>query len=130
RLYQAITPDYLAQQGFAFRGAYWLASLRVFARSPFTGVGIGRLYGALGGAMRDMTLPVQFLHEHAHNQWLMWLAELGIIGLALALAAQWRHWRAADATGRLLHAALLLTFLTGHPLLVPAIGVLYGLLLA
>ena len=130
RLYQAITPDYLAQQGFAFRGAYWLASLRAFAHAPLTGTGIGRLYGAMGEYMRDMPLPVQYLHEHAHNQWLMWLAELGLFGLALALAAQWRHWRAADATGRLLHAALLLTFLTGHPLLVSALAVLYGAVLS
>ena len=130
RLYQAITPDYLAQQGFAFRGAYWLASLRAFAHAPFTGVGIGRLYGTMGEYMRDMALPVQFLHEHAHNQWLMWLAELGVIGLALGLAAQIRNWRAADPAGRLIHAALLLTFLTGHPLLVPAIAVLYGVILA
>ena len=130
RLYQAITPDYLAQQGVAFRGAYWLASWRAFAQAPFTGVGIGRLYGAMGEYMRDMRLPVQFLHEHAHNQWLMWLAELGLIGLALAMGAQWRSWRAADATGRLLHAALLLTFLTGHPLLVPALAVLYGAILS
>lgn len=130
RLYQAITPDYLAQQGFAFRGSYWLASLRAFAHAPLTGVGIGRLYGTMGEYMRDMKLPVQYLHEHAHNQWLMWLSELGIIGLALALAGQWRSWRAADASGRLLQAALLLTFLTGHPLLVPALGVLYGLILS
>ncbi len=77
------------------RSRYWNEALKAFRDHPWLGVGAGG-YGTVRPLYRQDTLEVR----HAHGFVVQTLADLGLIGLALALLTlgAWT-WAAARATG-------------------------------
>ena len=78
------------------RLAHWRAGQQMFEDHPWLGVGIGN-YGAAYG---DYALPHWYLPlGHAHNVFINFLAEVGIIGFAAFMffwiGVAWLAWRAA-----------------------------------
>jgi O-antigen ligase len=107
-------------------------SLRMTASSPWFGVGIGRYYFRSGefSSPELLRLFPPAIHENAHNNFLQFLAELGIVGFGAVL---WLLWTAARLCASLvarerLNAvawglvtgliAFVLSWLGGHPLLI------------
>ena len=64
------------------RPTYWVNTLRLFAERPLFGSGLGT-FGSLYPPLDGESGPV-FL-EHAHNDYLEYLAELGLVGFSLLL---------------------------------------------
>lgn len=111
-----------------------IAALRMAASHPLFGVGVGRFYelsADYGRPELPSVLPPGSTRENAHNNFLQIFAELGMTGL---IAWLWLLAAAVVPVGRLIRAhrdvraaaalvaglsAYLLTWLTGHPLLVP-----------
>ncbi len=83
------------------RLAHWRAGQQMFADHPWLGVGIGN-YGAVYG---DYALPHWYLPlGHAHNVFINFLAEVGVIGFTAFMffwiGVAWLAWRgAASADG-------------------------------
>jgi O-antigen ligase len=119
------------------RFIWWTAGTRMFLEHPIAGVGLGRF---------PRLLPVyqdeRQVYENAHNLYLQVASVMGLVGLVaflLFLATLGVTLHAAvtkkDATGgtRSLASglalgvlALLLTCITGHPLLLPSIQILFA----
>jgi O-antigen ligase len=106
------------------------AGLQMASDHPVFGVGPGRFYAESADyAGEELWRQGRFTHENAHNNFIQVLAELGIpalilliLILAIVLREAWRS-SATDPTpsfaimsGLIAH---LLTWLGGHPLLVP-----------
>ena len=131
------------------RYAVWNSATEMLADAPLTGVGLGRFPRVLpdyhdpeaGGSFNP-------LQENAHNQYLQWAAEEGLVGAALgvglillALLAGLRAMRAAELDGsdqpeRLelciftaALAGLAFNLLVGHALLVPAVAGIFAVVL-
>jgi hypothetical protein len=127
---------------FSMSGRYEMAkaALRITGTAPAFGVGLGRFYD-LSSHYIGPTLAKTIPRENAHNNFLQVLAELGIVGLAAFLAALWtsgrvvgRALRARPREGLLPWAAagfgaFVLTWLTGHPLLVFEVSCVFWLAL-
>jgi O-antigen ligase len=114
------------------RTELWIAGLHMIEAHPLAGVGLGRFYELsidYGRPQLASVLPADNPHENAHNNFLQVGAEVGLPGL---LALVWLLWNgvrvlrerdlAASPVG--LGAAcgalaFVVTWLTGHPLLVP-----------
>lgn len=113
------------------RPELWRAAAKMAADRPFTGVGIGRYYKEVSAYA---TRPDELIRpqENAHNYFLQVAAELGVPGIVVFFAlvalpfAVWRSlprqsggppspWLTAAVAGI---AAHVLTWLTGHPLLI------------
>lgn len=105
-----------------------LAGGRMVATHPVFGVGVGQFYN-LSGEFSSPRLRTYYRHENAHNQYVQWAAEFGLIGsiafgwLFLAVATRARQIR-REATRDVAYDALccgiatfLLTGFAGHPLL-------------
>jgi len=107
-------------------------SLHMTASNPSFGVGIGRYYFRSGEFSSPELLHLfpPAIHENAHNNFLQFLAELGVIGLGAVL---WLLWTAARLCASLLTSerqnavawglvtgliAFVLSWLGGHPLLI------------
>lgn len=118
-------------------------SLRMTASSPVFGVGIGRYYSRSGEFSSPELLQIfpPAVHENAHNNFLQFLAELGIVGLAAIL---WLLWSCARLITPLVAAApadpvrwglvtglvsFVLSWLGGHPLLLDEPALTFWLLL-
>ncbi len=120
------------------RRTYWTAALHMARAKPVFGVGLGR-YGEEFYRLGYQTpWRPRLAMMHAHNSWLHFLAELGIVGLLLQVALwtavlwrvgrrAWAHLQAGD--GRTVFAffaiALLVmnmaATLVGHVLWSPAV---------
>ena len=115
------------------RAAFLMTGLRMVASAPVFGVGIGR-YFEVSGRFMPTSIYWFFFRENAHNNFLQIGGELGLIGLA---AFVWLLWAAglrltrglrASPADQLLKGALgglaafVLTWLSGHPLLVPEVA--------
>jgi len=127
------------------RAILFRAGMGMVRDAPVFGMGVGRFLdesdrygasdiGAILGARGDGVIPRR---ENAHNNFLQVMAELGIVGfsaLAWLLVASvagglWRI-RQLDAHHRWLLAGLaasMLTWLTGHPLLVAEASMMFWL---
>ena len=119
-------------RGGGFREQFYAASLRMIAARPLSGVGAGQ-YAASSMLFLSPQLAWSYGRENAHNYFLQIGGELGIPGLAFFLV-----WVGAGLTmmgrslerapdARLLGAcagvvALLMTSVTGHPLLVSEVA--------
>jgi O-antigen ligase len=120
-----------------------LTSFRMTAVSPAFGVGIGRYYSRSGefSSPELLRLFPPAIHENAHNNFLQWLAELGMVGFG---ATMWLlvvvGGRAASSVraaphdpirwGLLLGAvSFILTWLGSHPLLIDEPAMTFWLLL-
>ena len=64
------------------RPAIWKATMGMASQYPLTGVGLGAYEGAIP---IYQTPPVSILFNHAHNQYLQWWAEGGVVGAALLI---------------------------------------------
>lgn len=78
------------------RGAAWSSAFRMFAANPTLGVGFGqfeahsfRYLTAEELAQRGRFLGLETGFGEAHNEFLQYLAETGLVGLALLLAGFW-----------------------------------------
>jgi O-antigen ligase len=92
---QRFAMDRPLQEG---RATYWANTLKTFAAYPLYGTGLGT-FGVLYPDMDTPSGPVALVH--AHNDYLEYLSELGLIGFALLLGAiaammifAFRAWRA------------------------------------
>ncbi|MEZ5319814.1 MAG: O-antigen ligase family protein [Vicinamibacterales bacterium] len=125
-------------------------AMNMWASAPVLGIGIGRFLpesSNFGGEALQQELGFITANENAHNYFLQVLATLGLAGfvmliavLAGPLAAAWRRGPPARANGApdadaVLHwwllvglAAYLITWLTGHPQLVPDAAITFWLL--
>jgi O-antigen ligase len=77
---QRFSFDNLLREG---RPTYWANTLQIFSDYPLFGTGFGT-FGALYPPMEIDTGPVFLVH--AHNDYLEYLTELGIVGFGLLLA--------------------------------------------
>jgi len=128
------------------RYAVWSSATGMIGDAPINGVGLGRFPRMLA-SYHDPEAGGSFnpLQENAHNQYLQWAAEEGLVGAALgigllllALLAGLRAMRARELDGsdqpeRLglcifatALAGLAFNLLVGHALLVPAVGFLFA----
>jgi len=76
-----------------------LGAWRMFLDRPLFGMGAGTFQAAFP-YYQDVSL--RGFYRHAHNDWIQWLSELGIVGCGLALAtalAMWPHARRPLRTG-------------------------------
>jgi O-antigen ligase len=64
------------------RPSYWANTLRTFSDFPLFGTGLGT-FGALSPNLEDESGPVSLVH--AHNDYLEYLSELGLVGFSLLL---------------------------------------------
>jgi hypothetical protein len=121
------------EQTFESRTAFITTGLRMVAAAPVFGVGIGR-YFEMSGRFMPSSIYWFFFHENAHNNFLQIGGELGMVGPAafvwLLTAAALRVTRGLRASPRdqLLAGALsglaafVVTWMSGHPLLVPEVA--------
>jgi O-antigen ligase len=112
------------------------AGLRMVEAAPATGIGVGRFHelsGDYGSSDISRILGVSRTRDNAHNNFVQVAAELGIVGLAafvwllgavlLGAVRGWRErppaeqWMTIWLTAGV--AGTMVTWLTGHPLLVP-----------
>ena len=130
-----LTPSSTALE---IRAEFARTTFRMIQMYPAFGVGIGQYVNR----SRDFSSPMlvqtfRMPHENAHNNFLQILGELGVIGLAAFLWVLWERGRRA-LTGSVdwmfqgVMAALfafLLTWLSGHPLLIDEPAMSFWLLL-
>lgn len=122
-----------AQERLKGRLAFWAAATSMIAHRPAFGIGLGRFYKEVTVYAPDpAALPRR--QENAHNYFLQVTAELGLVGLAAWVAvlaaalvpalrvassdqhaASTRHLALGVSVGIVVY---LLTWTTGHPLLV------------
>jgi len=112
------------------RGALIGAGLQMFRQAPAFGIGIGQFFETSAEYVGDTLQKFNgYRHENAHNNFVQIAAEQGVVGLvALVFAvgtimvAAWRSERLEPSTLRrgvmIGIAASMLTWMTGHPLLV------------
>jgi hypothetical protein len=130
--------DRLLREG---RPTYWANTLRTFAAHPLFGTGLGT-FGALYPPMEGEEGPLGLFH--AHNDYLEYLSELGLIGMSLLLGGIffiaivsfviWRTRRHPEVKGLALGGivsllGILIHSLTDFNLHIPANLVLFSILL-
>jgi O-antigen ligase len=119
------------------RFIWWTAGSRMFLEHPIAGVGLGRFPRLLPHYQSERQV-----YENAHNLYLQVAAVMGVVGLLaflffLASLAATLHAAVSQPDvaeeGRALAAgvilgtlALLLTCITGHPLLLPSMQLLFA----
>jgi O-antigen ligase len=123
-----------------FRTEMTRMALRMIAAQPVFGVGVGRLHARSGGYFTP-EFRAAVPRENAHNNFLQVLGELGIVGFVPFVWALWAVARAvalssragtlpAPAVGGAAGlAAFVLTWLTGHPLLIFEVATAFWLVL-
>jgi hypothetical protein len=109
------------------------AGLRMWATRPAFGVGVGQFYPLSAGFIPP-ELRQWYPRENAHNYFLQIATELGVAGIATflvllgaAFREPLRRLRAPDAGAVLTGATFgvggfVITWLTGHPMLVPEVA--------
>jgi len=132
-LWNSLGPEYFGPQAAAAVRIRWLflgTTSRMLMSEPLFGVGIGQYFLW----SREFGVPELFTYyqrENAHNNFAQIAGELGVIGficfVALLAAALWRRSSEPKAwsvlTPALLGAiAFIMTWLGGHPLLVPEVA--------
>jgi len=122
------------------RAAFIETGMHMIATAPWFGVGIGRYY-EMSGQFMPQSIYWFFFHENAHNNFLQIAGELGVIGLAaflwLLVAAARRllaGWKANPGDRLLIGSAaaltaFIVTWSTGHPMLVPEVAYPFWILL-
>jgi len=131
--------DYLLREQ---RPVYWAQAVRIFARFPLSGSGLGTFASLYPDVESEGTLVRAF---HAHNDYLEYLAELGILGMGLLLGGVlflavksflvWRERRHPEVKGLALGGivsivCILVHSLTDFNLHIPANMVLFSVVLS
>ena len=128
-------------QALNYRSEFARGAARMIAAQPVFGVGVGAFY-ARSGEYFAPAVRVAFPRENAHNNFLQVLAELGVVGfvpflwtigiVGVAVVRGWRSGRlpAAATGGAAGLVAFILTWLTGHPLLIFEVATAFWLVLA
>ncbi len=105
--------------------------MRMLAAHPGFGVGLGQFRSASRGRLSDELATVYPFGENAHNNFVQILAEFGLVGggaiaavLGVPLLMSWKALAERDSPPELAGfaggaAAFLLTWVLGHPLLLP-----------
>ena len=138
-IWQTVDPRVPLEKVSKNRFVYWTVALRMFGQHPVAGVGLGR-YPRLMPEFRSRWVQL----ENAHNFFLHVLAEMGVLGVvpwaAVLASSVWVLMRAArgsDPFGAGLAFGILfgtigfsITWLTGHPLLLPSGQILFASALA
>ncbi len=124
------------------RPAYWLNTTRTFAKYPLFGTGLGT-FGALYPNLEGEAGPIALVH--AHNDYLEYLSELGLVGFSLLLGGilfmgvvsfvVWRTRRHPEVKGLALGGivsliAILIHSITDFNLHIPANMVLFTVVLS
>jgi hypothetical protein len=128
-------------RAFALRVELARTALRMTQSAPLFGVGIGR-YIDRSTEFSSESLPSRYRRQNAHNNFLQVMGELGIVGLgaflwmlAVAVRQAWHsvggtsaddRWNAALLAGL---AVFVLTWMGGHPLLIPEVALPFWLAL-
>jgi O-antigen ligase len=138
RTLERFSLDRLLSQG---RPTYWLNTMRTFSDYPIFGTGLGT-FGPLYPNMEDEAGPVALVH--AHNDYLEYLSELGLVGFSLLLGGilfigvvsflVWRVRRHPEVKGLALGGivsllAILIHSVTDFNLHIPANMVLFSAVL-
>jgi O-antigen ligase len=125
---------------FNFRTEMTRMAFRMIAAQPVFGVGVGRFH-ASSGEYFSPSFRTVVPRENAHNNFLQVLGELGLVGfvpfvwvlwaVAAAVTRAWRAGRlpAAAVGGAAGLVAFVLTWLTGHPLLIFEVATAFWLVL-
>jgi len=93
------TSDDVALEGSAqLRVDTWRAIIRVVSEHPLEGVGFTGLGYVLPAAGEELGVEVK---DSAHNTYLRFLGEMGVLGLTLILVLLWRCWTLASEGMRL-----------------------------
>jgi len=136
---QRFSLDRILSEG---RPVYWLNTMRTFADYPLFGTGLGT-FGALYPNMEGEAGPLALVH--AHNDYLEYLSELGLVGFSLLLGGIlfmgivsfviWRTRRHPEVKGLALGGivsliAILIHSLTDFNLHIPANMVLFTVVLS
>jgi O-antigen ligase len=123
------------------RPLYWAYALQMFSGHPLMGTGLGT-FGALAPRLEGRSGPISI--GHAHNDYLEYLSELGVLGSVLLfggilsmIVISWRAWRSRRhpevkglALGGLVAlSAILVHSLTDFNLHIPANMVLFSVIL-
>ena len=118
-----------ASSALHVRVGLWRAGLAMAWDEPLFGVGLGRFYDLSNQYAHETLSAYGFASEHAHNQVVQVLAELGVPGLAafIALIAGAFLLAVRQERPRPLHvtalvaglAAYLLSAMGGHPFVIP-----------
>jgi hypothetical protein len=114
-------------------------SLSLLAAHPWFGIGVGRYYEASAPLLASSSLAVYYVKQNAHNNYLQFAAELGLVGVAVM---GWLFWTLAGRVRGALQRhdsafswlvagliAFLLTAVVGHPLLIPEVSLNFWLLM-
>lgn len=124
------------------RPAYWGSALRIFSRFPLFGSGLGTFTSLYPDVEQDGVLVRAF---HAHNDYLEYLAELGLLGMSLLLGGIlflaiksfliWRERRHPEVKGLALGGivsviCILIHSLTDFNLHIPANMLLFSVVLS
>jgi O-antigen ligase len=135
---QRFSFDNLLREG---RPVYWANTLQMFSNFPLFGTGLGT-FGALYPPMEIESGPVSLVH--AHNDYLEYLAELGIIGFGALLAGVlwiavtaflvWRKRKHPEISGLTLGGIISLVSIAVHSLTdfnlhIPANLILFSIVL-
>jgi O-antigen ligase len=132
-LWNYLGPEYfgpLAQTAVRIRWLFLGTTWRMLLSEPLFGVGIGQ-YFLWSREFSSPELLIQYERENAHNNFAQIAGELGLIGfvcfIALLAGALWRrnpepNTRSGLTPALLGATAFILTWLGGHPLLVPAVA--------
>jgi len=127
--------------GIGARLHFWQAAWKAFVSDPITGLGPGTYATAY---TQFMSVPPNLLYLHAHNKFMLILAESGVFGvlsgamlLGAIVWAGWRHWLEADVPSRRLLAgvsgallALVVHSLLDTPTELPSVAILVATLTA
>ena len=128
-LWHSLGPDYFgsgAQAAIATRRLFLDTTWRMLVAQPLFGIGIGQ-YFLWSGVFATEEMLAYYAQENAHNNFAQIAGELGLVGLAGFLAvltlSLWQR-RSADRHDLFVPVLLglsvfIVTWLGGHPLLIP-----------
>lgn len=91
----AFLVSHLMGKGFGSPGGrlfFWQAALALFKEAPLAGYGLGHFAAAYPDGAALLTGAPMALPVHAHNDWLEFSVELGLIATLLPICAVWVVW--------------------------------------
>ncbi|MDP2231582.1 O-antigen ligase [Methylotenera sp.] len=93
---------------------YYTNAIKIISKNPLLGVGTGGFEAAYAKEIEGTTVAPS---NNPHNQFLLFWAQVGVVGLSAFLYLLWTAWRAAarlpSPTEKVLARGLIITFITG-----------------